>query len=110
MTIGWGICSTGKIATGFARDLALVPDARLAAVGSRSVDTAAAFARTHGHDDTRAHGSVEELAADPSVDVVYVASPHALHEAHARTALDAGKAVLCEKPLTLNAGQAQGLV
>src|SRR5688500_12498194 len=74
MTIGWGICSTGKIATSFARDLALVPDATLAAVGSRSVDSASAFAREHGHDGTRAHGSVEELAADPSVDVVYVAS------------------------------------
>ena len=110
MTIGWGICSTGKIATGFARDLALVPDATLAAVGSRSLETAAAFAREHGHDGTRAHGSVEELAADPSVDVVYVASPHTLHPVHARAALEAGKAVLCEKPLTLNARQAQELL
>ena len=110
MTIGWGICSTGKIATAFARDLALVPGATLAAVGSRSVESAAAFAREHGHDSTRAHGSVEELAADPSVDVVYVASPHTLHPVHARAALEAGKAVLCEKPLTLNARQSQALV
>ena len=107
MTIGWGICSTGKIATGFARDLALVPGATLAAVGSRSVESRRRLrprARPRRH---RAHGSVEELAADPGVDVVYVASPHTLHPVHARAALEAGKAVLCEKPLTLNARQAQ---
>ena len=110
MTVGWGICSTGKIATSFARDLALLPDARLAAVGSRSVETAAAFAREHGDADTRTHESAEELAADDGVDVVYVASPHALHPRHARAALEAGKAVLCEKPLTVNARQAEVLV
>ena len=49
------------------------------------------------------HGSYAELVADPAVDVVYVASPHALHEEHAMLALDAGKHVLCEKPLTLDA-------
>ncbi len=108
--IGWGICSTGKIATGFARNLAEVPGARIAGVSSRAVETAAAFAREHGDGSTRSYDSVEELAADPAVDVVYVASPHSLHPTHARAAIEAGKAVLCEKPLTLNARQAQELV
>jgi predicted dehydrogenase len=100
-TVGWGICSTGKIATGFARNLAEVPGARIAGVSSRAVETATAFAREHGDDATRSYASVEELAADPAVDVVYVASPHSLHDAHTRLALEAGKPVLCEKPMTL---------
>ena len=58
----------------------------------------------------RAHGSYEALAADPDVDVVYVASPHAFHLEHARLALGAGKHVLCEKPLTLNAAEAEAMI
>jgi len=108
--IRWGICATGGIAHSFARDLASVPGAELAAVASRSRDRAAAFAAEHGHPGTRAHASAEELAADPEIDVVYVASPHALHLAHARPALEAGKAVLCEKALTLNHAEATTMV
>ena len=104
----WGIVATGTIAHSFARDLALVPGAELAAVASRSVDRAAAFADEFG--GARAYGSAEDLAADPDLDVVYVASPHALHLAHARPALEAGKAVLCEKALTLNLADAETMV
>jgi len=107
-TTRWGICATGGIAQAFARDLVLVPGAELVAVASRSVDRAAAFADEHG--GARAHGSAAELAADPDVDVVYVASPHALHLEHARPALEAGKAVLCEKALTLNLADAEMMV
>lgn len=107
-TTRWGICATGGIAHGFARDLARVPGAELVAVASRSRDRAAAFADEFG--GARAHGSAEELAADPDVDVVYVASPHALHLEHARPALEAGKAVLCEKALTLNLADAETMV
>ena len=57
-----------------------------------------------------AYGSYEELVADPAVDVVYVATPHALHLDHARLAFEAGKHVLCEKPLTLNAAEAEEMV
>jgi predicted dehydrogenase len=106
--IRWGILATGKIAHTFARDLALVPDATLAAVGSRSSGSAEAFAAEHGA--TVAHGSYAELAADPDVDVVYIASPHALHLEHARLVLEAGKHVLCEKPLTLNVAEAEEMV
>ncbi|MBC9734852.1 Gfo/Idh/MocA family protein [Nocardioides marmotae] len=103
----WGILATGKIARTFARDLALVPDAELVAVGSRRAEAAAAFAAEHGG---RPHGSYEELVADPDVEVVYVASPHALHLEHARLAFEAGKHVLCEKPLTLSTADAEEMV
>ncbi len=99
-TVGWGVLAPGRIAQAFARDLALVPDARLAATGSRSLERARAFADAYGG---AAYGSYAELVADPGVDVVYVASPHALHTEHVMLALDAGKAVLCEKPVTLDA-------
>jgi predicted dehydrogenase len=98
----WGILATGRIARDFATNLHAVPDAAIAAVGSRSLESAEAFARQHGDDDTRAHASYADLVADPDVDVVYVASPHAVHLEHARLAFTAGKPVLCEKPLTLN--------
>jgi len=105
---GWGILATGKIAHSFATDLHAVPGAVIAAVGSRSPESAEAFAREVGDDRTRAHGSYAELVADPDVDVVYVASPHAHHPEHARLAFGSDKPVLCEKPVALTraAGQA----
>jgi predicted dehydrogenase len=112
-TIRWGILATGKIAHSFAADLALLPDARLEAVGARRTESAEAFAAEFAPADgapARAHGSYEALAADPDVDVVYVASPHGLHLEHVRMLLEAGKPVLCEKAFTLNAAEAEELV
>lgn len=109
-TIGWGILATGKIARTFAADLALVPGARLAAVGSRAVDAARSFADQYGDSGTRAHGTYDDLLADPDVDVVYIATPHALHLGGARAAFEAGKHVLCEKPLTLRTADAEEMV
>lgn len=107
--VRWGILSTGHIAATFARDLALLPDeAELAAVASRSQDKADAFASEHGF--ARAYGSYQELAADPEVDVVYVASTHNDHFPSAKLCLKAGKAVLVEKPLTVSAAEATELV
>ena len=83
-----------------------MPDARLVAAGSRSLDRATAFADEFGG---TAIGSYEELVADPAVDVIYVASPHSLHAEHTMLALDAGKHVLCEKPMTLEAATTQKL-
>lgn len=97
-TIGWGILATGRIARDFATDLRALPDARLAAVGSRSADTAEAFAREYGDASTRAHSSYEALVADPAVDVVYIASPHALHLEHARLAFAAGRTCSARRP------------
>ena len=109
-TIGWGILAAGRIARSFASDLRGVPGARLAAVGSRTAGSGEAFAREYGDAGTRAHASYESLVEDPAVDVVYIASPHALHLEHARLAFAAGKHVLCEKALTLNAAEAEEMV
>ncbi len=109
--VRWGVLATGRIASDFAQGLALLPDAELAAVGSRRLEAAEAFAAEHGMaGTTRAHGSYAELVEDPRVDVVYVASPHALHHEHAMLAFDAGKPVLCEKALTVTAREAEDLV
>ncbi|SCF36225.1 Gfo/Idh/MocA family protein [Micromonospora mirobrigensis] len=104
----WGILATGHIAGRFAEDLRLVPDAELVAVGSRSRDTAERFAARHGIE--RAYASWAELAADPDLDVVYVATPHAAHHEAAMACLDGGKAVLVEKPITLDRAGAAELV
>jgi predicted dehydrogenase len=109
MTTRWGILATGKIAHSFATNLHAVPDAVIAAVGSRSLASAEAFARELGDERTRAHGSYAELVADPDVDVVYVASPHSHHLEHARLAFAAGKPVLCEKPVALSRADGQAL-
>lgn len=105
-TIRWGVLAPGRIARSLAADLAMVPDGRLAATGSRDAGRAAAFAADFGG---AAHGSYEDLVNDPNVDVVYVASPHVLHDEHTRLALVAGKHVLCEKPMTLDADSTAAL-
>ncbi|HMQ31408.1 MAG TPA: Gfo/Idh/MocA family oxidoreductase [Chloroflexaceae bacterium] len=106
--IRWGILSTGGIAAAFVRGLRQLPDAAVAAVGSRTAAAAEAFGAEHGI--PRRHGSYEALAADPEVDVIYVATPHNLHAANVRLCLEAGKAVLCEKPFTVNAAEAAAVV
>jgi predicted dehydrogenase len=106
--IRWGILATGRIAGEFAEDLTLLDGAVCAAVGSRSLDTAQAFAAAHGF--ATAYGSWSELAADDSLDVIYVATPHNAHHAAARLCLEAGRAVLVEKPFTLDAATSQDLV
>lgn len=106
--VGWGILGTGKIAAKFADDLRHVPGAALTAVGSRTAESAEAFGRRFRI--PRRHASYEALVRDPAVDVVYVSTPHPLHAANSRLALEAGKPVLCEKPFTLNAAQAAELI
>lgn len=105
--VRWGILATGKIAHSFAADLALLPDAAITAVASRRLPAASEFASKYG---ATAYGSYEQLVADPEVDVVYVATPHAMHKENTAMALEAGKPVLCEKSLTLNAHEALELV
>ncbi|MDM4763609.1 Gfo/Idh/MocA family oxidoreductase [Galbitalea sp. SE-J8] len=102
----WGILGTGGIARMLTSDL-LVNGFTVAAAGSRSLEKARAFADEFGI--PRAHGSYEELVADPEVDIVYVATPHAFHHQDALLALRAGKHALVEKAFTLNAVQAQEL-
>lgn len=104
----WGILGLGSIANAFAEGLTSVPDAQLMAVGSRSQEKAEAFRQKHGA--LRAHGSYEALAADPDVDIIYVATPHPMHAEDAMLCLNHGKAVLCEKPFTVNAKQAEQVI
>lgn len=106
----WGIVSTGRVARLFAADLRFAPGARLAAVSSRSLACARAFAAETGIPEAHAHEGAGALAADPEVDIVYVASINPAHLADALACIEAGKAVLCEKPLALNARQAGILV
>jgi predicted dehydrogenase len=108
VTVRWGVAATGGIAARFVEGMQLVEDGVVAAVGSRALDRAVGFADRFGI--PRRHGSLDELAADPDVDVVYVASPHSRHEADTVRYLEAGKHVLCEKPLALNARQAERMV
>ena len=108
MTVHWGIAGPGKIATGFANGLTMVDDAELVAVGSRSIDRAREFAARY--DVAGVHGSYEDLAADPAVDIVYVATPNQRHAADALLFLEAGKHVLCEKPFALNEAQGQQMI
>jgi predicted dehydrogenase len=104
----WGILGPGRIARKFAQGLASLPDADLVAVGSRSLDRAKAFGMDFGV--PRCHGSYEQLAADPEVDLIYVATPHPFHRENTILALRAGKHVLCEKPFAVNARQAADMI
>lgn len=103
----WGILATGWIAEMFVKDLILTGHV-VTAVGSRTQANADRFAQTHGI--ATAHGSYEALAADPNVDIIYIATPHPQHVSAARLALNAGKHILVEKPFTLNAGEAAEIV
>jgi predicted dehydrogenase len=103
-TVRWGILAPGGIARAFANDLTLHGH-RIEAVGSRTLGNAEAFAAEFGV--PRAYGSYEDLVADPDIDIVYVASPHNRHAAHATLALEAGKHVLVEKAFTLTGAQAR---
>ncbi|PRH79202.1 oxidoreductase, partial [Streptomyces solincola] len=106
--VRWGVLATGGIAAAFTADLRGLPDAEVVAVASRSEASAKTFADRFGI--PRAYGEWSALAADEDVDVVYVATPHAAHRAAAGLCLEAGRAVLCEKPFTLDAREAGELV
>ncbi|ALX67366.1 Gfo/Idh/MocA family protein [Microbacterium sp. XT11] len=102
----WGILATGGIAGAFASDLRTA-GLDLVAVGSRSQESADSFAARF--DIPRAHATYDDLVADPEVDIVYVSTPHPMHHANARLALEAGKHVLVEKAFTLNRAEAEDL-
>ena len=107
-SISWGILGTGHIAHSFAEGLSILPGAELRATGSRNQDTADAFAERWNIPNR--HTSYESLANDTEVDAIYVATPHSEHMANAILCLEAGKAVLCEKPLAVNAKQAHEMI
>jgi len=106
-TIEWGIAGPGEIARKFARDLRVATGGNLRAVAGRDISRARSFAEEFGAE--LAFDDISALATDPRIDIVYVATPHNAHFAVAKLLLESGKAVLCEKPMTVNATQAREL-
>jgi len=96
----WGILGPGNISAQFTKGLKLLKNTRLYAVGSRSEERAKKFAGDFGYE--KYYGSYEELATDPGLDIVYIASPHSHHHRHALLCLENGKHIICEKALAHN--------
>ncbi|MEB3161134.1 MAG: Gfo/Idh/MocA family oxidoreductase [Synechocystis sp.] len=107
-SINWGIIGTGKIAHDFAQGLRYVKRATLTAIASRQQEKAQHFATKFKIE--KAYGSYEQLVNDPTIDIVYIATPHHRHKDDCCLALNAGKPVLCEKPFAMNALEAQTIV
>jgi len=106
--IRWGILGTGNMAGEFATGLKKVNDAELVSIGSRTRDSALRFAEKFNVPNI--HQGYENVAKDESVDVIYIATPHNSHKDNAILGLENGKAVLCEKPFTINAEEAEMVI
>jgi predicted dehydrogenase len=106
--IKWGILGPGWIAHKFAEGLKVVENAELFAVGSRKIDNAKKFAREFSV--PKFYGSYDELAKDPDVDVIYIATPHILHYENTLLCLELGKHVLCEKPFAMNGKEVRSMI
>ena len=104
----WGILGPGRIAHQFADGLKVIDDATLYAVASSKIERAKEFADEYG--GAKTYNSYEALVKDPEVDGVYIATPHRFHFENAMLCLNAGKPVLCEKPLTVNAAETKKLI
>lgn len=104
-TIKWGIIAPGSIAQKFAQALQQMDSGVLHSVASRNPERAQQFAKTFGATKTAA--DYQSLIADPDIDAIYIASPHRFHAEQSIACLNAGKAVLCEKPMTVNRHEAQ---
>ncbi len=100
-----GLIGPGRIAHTVTKTLAQTPDIELYAVGSRDIEKAKAFATEFGY--AKAYGSYDELYADPAVELVYICLPHPFHYQNMVAALNAGKNVICEKPFTVTAEEAE---
>jgi len=103
--IRWGILGAGSIADTFSSDINLTAGNVVTAVAARDADRAARFAARHGA--ARSYGDYAALVNDDDIDVVYIATTHTYHRVHALLAIDAGKSVLIEKPVCLNASDAR---
>jgi predicted dehydrogenase len=104
----WAILSAANIANKFADGLKELPNANRYAVAARSLERAEAFKTKHGFE--KAYGSYQEMLADPNVDIVYVATTNNLHFEHTMMCLEAGKAVLCEKPFASGLAQVKQMI
>ncbi len=104
----WGIIGAAKIANKFVDGLKILPNARLYAIAARSPERAEQFRDKHGFE--KAYGSYQEMLADPKVDIVYIATTNNRHYEHTIMSLEAGKAVLCEKPFASNRQQVKAMI
>ena len=106
--VNWGIIGLGKIAGKFADDLLKVENARLYAVASRTKEKAEKFAASYqAH---KSYGSYEDLAKDPNIDIVYIATPHPYHKENAILCLKNKIGVLCEKPFAMNTEEVEQMI
>ncbi len=105
--IGWGLMGAGRIVERWIKGARQVPDLEIRAVASRTENTAAKTAQAHGITDVETY---ESLVQRPDIDVVYIAVPHPAHAQLAMLAMDNGKAVLVEKPATVNGSELQAVM
>jgi predicted dehydrogenase len=99
-TINWGIIGAGKIASKFAEDLNATQDTKFYGIASRNLEKAKNFGAKFNANI--AYGSYNELALDPNIDAIYIATPHSFHKEHSILCLKHKKPVLCEKPFAMN--------
>lgn len=104
----WGILAPGRIAGKFAAEIQELDNANIVAVGSRDIKRAAKFANEFGV--KRYYGNYKDLASDPEIDIVYIASPHSLHAEHAILCMNNKKHVLCEKAFALNINEVENMI
>ena len=109
-TLNWGLLGAGNIAKAFAKGVATSETGRVVAVGSRDQDKADRYVGELGLDGVTGHGSYEALLADDDVQAVYVATPHPMHAEWVIKAAEAGKHILCEKPVGLNHAEASAMI
>ena len=107
-TFKWGIIGCGQIAGKFAESLKVISDAILYAAASRSGEKARSFCKKYHV--RKWYDSYEKLAEDPEIDAIYIATPHNLHLENSTLCIQNRKAVLCEKPLTVNEREAKKLI
>lgn len=105
--VHWGIIGTGIIANSFATALQGVEEAELCGVASRTLSKAEAFAKKYSI--ANFYGDYEEMISNPDIDVIYIGTPHTEHFLHAKACILGKKHVLCEKPMTMNSGEAKTL-
>mmetsp|Transcript_36175 Transcript_36175/g.66825 ORF Transcript_36175/g.66825 Transcript_36175/m.66825 type:complete len:494 (-) Transcript_36175:393-1874(-) len=108
--IRWGIIGCGKVSADFCEAFRAVSHGRIHACASRNLRRSVNFGKRYGVKPDKCYGSYEELLADPEVQVVYIATMHVYHKDHAMMALKAGKHVLVEKPMAMNAREARTVV
>jgi predicted dehydrogenase len=107
-TINWGIIGAGNISSTFATALNGMDNTKLLAVASRNIDRGKDFANRFQIEKT--YGSYEDIVKDPDIDVIYIGTPHTEHKSNAELCINNGKAVLCEKPFTINSEETRFLI